>query len=382
MRRLPLLLTSIGMALSAFATEPVTVEQLNVVIVQERTLGDSKLASKLSCLLLTERLSSKQLTQLRANLPGEKSRRALTTLADAAVFLDPPWAEIVEKAAPDVGAQKQIVARVVDYVAEASHKLPNFFATRTTKRFEDWPLNYQKKGMVAVRYIPPQLVNTEQTMITYRNGAEVLESSKSKRARPEPMNMGLYATGLFGPVMTTVLVDSSRGSLKWSRWESGDSGDLAVFEFRIPLKASSYELKFCCVPGPVPPSRMLFSRVTAYHGEIAVTPEDGTIRRLSLMADLDQGDLSSLAGDLEAGSPISRADLFVEYGPVEIGGKSYLCPVRGIAIARSKLEVWVKDEHGKHEELGPERIYINDFAFGNYHVFRSEARILTGGIEP
>ena len=260
MRRLPLLLTSIGMALSAFATEPVTVEQLNVVIVQERTLGDSKLASKLSCLLLTERLSSKQLTQLRANLPGEKSRRALTTLADAAVFLDPPWAEIVEKAAPDVGAQKQIVARVVDYVAEASHKLPNFFATRTTKRFEDWPLNYQKKGMVAVRYIPPQLVNTEQTMITYRNGAEVLESSKSKRARPEPMNMGLYATGLFGPVMTTVLVDSSRGSLKWSRWESGDSGDLAVFEFRIPLKASSYELKFCCVPGPVPPSRMLFSR--------------------------------------------------------------------------------------------------------------------------
>jgi len=100
------------------------------------------------------------------------------------------------------------------------------------------------------------------------------------------------------------------------------------------------------------------------------------------MADLDQGDLSSLAGDLEAGSPISRADLFVEYGPVEIGGKSYLCPVRGIAIARSKLEVWVKDEHGKHEELGPERIYINDFAFGNYHVFRSEARILTGGIEP
>jgi len=384
MRELVLFLTALGMTLSAIAAEPVTVEQLRAVLARERESGESALVARLSVLQLTERLNSQELTRLKANLPGEKSRAALVSLADASVFLAPPRGEIEGRAAPDLAEQRQIAARIVDYVASASHRLPNFFATRTTAHFEDWPSGYQKKGMVAGRYIPPQLTGTTLSVISYRNGAEVLEASKSKRAKPKPINGGLEVTGLFGPVMATVLMDSSKGYLKWSQWETGDHGSLAVFAFAVPLKASSYEVKFCCVPGPGPAmqGRMLFSRLTAYHGEIAADPEDGTIRRITLIADLDKGDLDSLAGDLEAGSPILRADIFVEYGQVEIGGKLYTCPVRSVAISLAKAEVWVKDESGKHVGLGPVRTYINDVAFADYHVFRSEARIVTYGVEP
>ena len=327
MRGFALFLTIVGMTLSAFAAEPVTVEQLKAMLAQEKGSGESALVAKLSALQLTERLSSQELTQLKANLPGEKSRAALVSLADASVFLDQPRAAIDDRAAPGVAEQKQIAARIVDYVGRASHRLPNFFATRTIMHFEDWPASYQRKGMVAGRYIPPQLTSTTRSGITYRNGAEVLEAAKSKQAKAEPMNKGLYVTGLFGPVMATVLMDSSHGYLNWSRWETGDHGDLAVFAFAVPMKASSYEVKFCCVPVPVTSGRMYFSRITAYHGEIVANPEDGTILRLTLIADLEKGDLASLAGDLEAGSPILRADILVEYGPVEIGGKLYTCPM-------------------------------------------------------
>jgi 16S rRNA G966 N2-methylase RsmD len=367
--------------LTAVATEPVTVEQLKAVLVEGQERGDSALASNIAGLRLTERLSSKQLSQLRANLPGDKSREALIVLVDESVFLDPPQAEIVEKPRPDVQEQKEIMARVVDYVAKASHKLPNFLAKRTTTHFEDWPQGYQRKGMVAGRYIGPKLVTTSRTGVTFRNGKEEL-STTAKQILSAPMEQGLYSWGLFGPVLATVLVDASRSTLEWSRWEKGERGPLAVFRFEVPMENSKFELRFCCVPAPEFQGKLsFFSRISAYHGEIAVDPADGTIMRLTLMADLDKGSLPALLEDFQAGSPITRADLFVEYAPVDIGGKLYTCPVRSVALSRAKAEIMVRDEHGRHAELGPVRTYINDVEFRDYHVFRSESRILTGNIE-
>jgi hypothetical protein len=372
---------AIAAALPAFGAEPVTVEELKAVLAAEQGRGDGALASKLAGLELTERLSSRELLRLRASLPGNKSREALIALVDASVFLDPPQAGILVKPTPDIEEQKQIMTRVVDSVAVASHKLPNFFATRTTAHFEDWPLGYQRKGMVAGRYIPPQLESTSQTIVTFRNGKEEL-CPAPKQILSAPMEQGLYSWGLFGPILATVMVDASRSTLKWSRWEEGERGLLAVFRFEVPMENSKFELRFCCVSAPEFQGKLsFFSRISAYHGEIAVDPGEGTIVRLKLNTDLDKGSLPALLEDAQAGSPITQADLFVEYAPVEIGGKLYTCPVRSVALSRAKAEIMVRDEAGKHEELGPVKTYINDVAFHDYHVFRSESRILTGGIE-
>ena len=61
---------------------------------------------------------------------------------------------------------------------------------------------------------------------------------------------------------------------------------------------------------------------TAYHGEMGIDPDSGTILRLVLEADPDLG--SSI-----------RAfwTFMVEYGSVAIGEKRYTCPVRSVSIS-------------------------------------------------
>lgn len=111
-------------------------------------------------------------------------------------------------------------------------------------------------------------------------------------------------------------------------------------------------------------------RPTGYHGEVAIDPASGTISILKVQA------------DLPVGSPILRGDIMVEYGPVQIGGKTYTCLVRSVSIAL--------DAAGLLYGLGPYNLLnelphppfalLNDAIFRGYHLFRSNSRILTGTI--
>jgi hypothetical protein len=68
----------------------------------------------------------------------------------------------------------------------------------------------------------------------------------------------------------------------------------------------------------------------------------------------------------------------IEYGPVQIGGTTYYCPLRNVSMNRARsvrvLSLW--DE--SFRSYGPYAAMLNDSAFDQYHMFRSESRILTG----
>jgi hypothetical protein len=68
----------------------------------------------------------------------------------------------------------------------------------------------------------------------------------------------------------------------------------------------------------------------------------------------------------------------VEYGPVKIGSSSFICPVRGVVITRSRpvrrLTFW--DE--SFETYAAYATLLDDVAYSNYHRFGSELRILPG----
>lgn len=131
--------------------------------------------------------------------------------------------------------------------------------------------------------------------------------------------------------------------------------------------------------------------------QTTVDPETGAVLRLTRMADVAQGDLASMLSESTAGTPLSRADMLVEYGPVEIGGNTYICPVRSVAISKARVPLLFRrqkiirrpDSDLSYRprpppqtvdlsrgditlELGPIRTYINDISFSQYHVFRSE----------
>jgi len=369
MQKLGLLLLAAGIALPGFAATRVTVEQLEHVLAAGHGKPDVKLAKQLSDLELTERLSAAKLSRWEADSPGPESRQALVALADQSAFLDPPAAEIPATATPDLDTQRKIMAQAVDYAVRTISKLPDFFATRDTIHFEDTPPRQLDTG-----YRPLHPVARTSATLLYRDGKEVVDSGAAKGSPSQQAAPALTTSGVFGLILGTVLVDSSHGKLVWSHWEQAAAGAEAVFHYAVPREQSHYRVEFCCVRGDH--GNGAFKRLSGYHGEITVDPLNGAVLRLTLEADLQPTD------------PLVRSDIVVEYGPVEIGGKTYICPIKSVSITvspalasdasemqRYRGKLLDKDNWAAREHL---QTLLNDVVFEQYHLFRAEARILSG----
>jgi len=365
MRALALLLAFAGFLLPAFGAKRITVTELEQTIASSHSLPDAEVAKKLSDLELTERLSGARLDRLKGNLPGEKTRQALLILADSSVFLRPPADEASNQPAPDVATQRKILALTVNYISRTIHQLPNLFATRATTNFEDAPITSQG-SIRATAYQPIHQVSQTRDTVSFRDGREVVEKSKlDARMRT------LTTSGVFGQILGTVLVDSARSKLAWSHWEKGASGRLAVFSYAVPKEKSHYTISYDSLPterestNPCSPVPQTYSEVVGYHGEMAVDPESGTIKRLMLIADVKSDEFTEKSG------------IEVEYGQVILGGKPYFLPVRSVSSSRSHfLRVANGDCQRLEIALGLKNS-LNDVVFENYHVFRSDVTVLT-----
>jgi VWFA-related protein len=366
----------------AFASTRVTVDQLNRVVDSNRGKADGKIAAKLFGLELTERLSAAKLAALEAALPGPKSRQALVALADQSTFLDPPPAEIPIRPAPTIEQQRDITAKAVDYIAKTFRQLPNLIASRDTISFEDTPPELRTEGLIAPSgtFIPAQPLHPVSRFtrtVAYRDGAEIDETAADEtNASASGMN-GLTTVGEFGPILAAVFSDLPKGNLAWSHWELASAKPVAVFRFKVPRGAAHYQVEFCCVAG------RLFKQMPAYHGEVTIDPVDGTILRITLISDFTKSD------------PISKAALMVEYGAVELGNKTFICPVKSISITvapvqynqRTSLpksvtiptingDARVDLQSNSSEDIALQ-VRLNEVVFDKYHLFQSEARILT-----
>ena len=90
----------------------------------------------------------------------------------------------------------------------------------------------------------------------------------------------------------------------------------------------------------------------------------------------------TLQAELTAEDPISRADLAVEYGPVELGGTKYFCPQRNVSISMARTIRQMQDPGGHSwPAMGPVQMLLNHVDFDQYHLFRAETRVLSGAEE-
>ena len=408
MRKLVLLLIA-GFAAPAFATKVLTVEELERTVATARSAPDAKMAMLLSGLELTDRLSAARFASLEAELPGPKARQALLVLFDESAFLNLPASDVPVAAPPERNAQILMLALAQNYAAEALSKMPNFFATRATTHFEDTPAEPPHgAGKPFHGAEPVHFAGRSSVRIYYRDGHEVAEEGAPKRkkyevpaydflssgytlttaasadsgyheqetvdaetrapASYEPPAYAYTTSGEFGPTLAAVLMDTTHGGvlwehLTWDHWEQGAEGLIAVFHYAVPEGASHYKVWF---PDPAREDY----RFPPYHGEMAVNPTDGSIRRVTMVAELKPSD------------PITKADVLVDYGPVQIGGMTYICPVKSVALTRA---VVIHKQYSSSDptvavytDVGPPQTMVNDVAFERYHLFRSEARILTG----
>jgi hypothetical protein len=279
---------------------------------------DGVTAKRLDGLRLTERLSTARLSRDLSRLPGPRSKRALLAIADQSAFLDPAASEAPALAEPDAAAQRKMIASTVDYVTNTIHRLPNLYATRSTTAFQGdlW------KGE------PLHPADSNSAPVLYQDGEEKVQPARFLSRR------GMTTSGEFGPILGMVMLDAVHGRLAWSRWEQDPAGYEAVFRYAVDARTSHYEVD---------------NQFSAYEGEIAIDPATGAILRIVLKADPDSTNL------------LLGASIVVEYGPVDLGGETYICPLKGIAYSQGLRFIW-----------------LNDVVFENYHLFRPNVTVLPG----
>jgi hypothetical protein len=362
-----------GEAIAAPSTiEKVTVLDVQQTIVASQWKSDKELADELAGMELTERLSTPRLQRLNVYLPGEKSRQALLALADASAFHDLPANDQLSDAAPDTETASRIISSATDFVLATVSKMPDFLASRTTTRFQDLRVSHLGNAPTIVTGGSFELVDKVRTNVGFQNGHEFAEKDANKKAdETGPSSEGLATTGIFGPLLGVVMADILKGKIGWSHWERGASGPVAVFHYAVSRDKASYTVRYCCFPDK---KRKLqpYEAVPAYHGEIAIDSKTGSILRLVVLT------------DLEPFQPIFKADVVVEYEPVQIGGKNYICPRKSVSISTATATVlngivYRQDHVIQQLETGPKVTAINDVSFDSYHVFAGEMRVLPAG---
>jgi hypothetical protein len=259
-----------------------------------------------------------------------------------------------------------------EYVKTTITRLPNFLATRETTHFEDTPsmqVAVPEAPLMAgrmsrnMRPLGPSMSNTEykslhstgtsSTTVTYRDGYEVHDTDTGQGKNQNKPSSGLTTIGEFGPILSVVMGDAMRSVVTWQRWEQGANEPVAVFRYAVSEEQSNYLVA-------IPSGAKIEQVYPAYQGEIAIDPATGAILRISV--------LSELPPPYQA----MQTAILVEYAPVVIGAQSYICPVRGVAF--SKIPV----AHAAAPEGSSVNVQtqLNDVAFTQYHLFRSEARIV------
>ena len=378
------------------ALEPITADQLETMVGSAQESADGAFAQKLEHSESTERLSHSKVVEWQARLRGKKSREALEVVSSAASFNEPPPGAIPAREAPEVAEQREILARMIGYLKNKLPTLPDFFATRTIASYAESspsppPFNLEslrpdqrteleRAGLLKIE-VPNdkssswktrtgdgvlRATETEKETIRYSNGKEKVDELSRKSRDHRSFDETLGTVGTFGPILRVVMVDAAP-SMQWSRWEQSARGLRAVFRFKVPKEKSHYSNHFCCLTD-MDGSRPV-EWFVGYKGEVVIDPETGDILRIAVEA------------ELEPNAPVNRANIMVAYGPVQIGGNTYICPVRSVAISRKRSLEQIHEWGESARVFGPYVTIMNDVSFTGYRKFGSQMRMLPGFIE-
>jgi len=343
----------------------ITVSQLEQMLETAHGSKDNEVAKELFGVELTERMTSTRLSSWKGRLPGDRSRAALVAVADRSAFLPLPPADIPSTAPPDMATRRLMLSRTVEYWSKTMLQLPDFFATRTTIEYDEPPPK-EDTWKIVTSDQSLHVIETLNTTVFYRDGKEVVDAVARKGKKTSARERALDTQGTFGPILAVIFhgVSGADSEFVWSHWEQGADGLQAVFRYVVPQTASHFEVDFCCLADP--DGTIPLNTIAAYHGEIAIDPASGTILRVTVDA------------DLKPRLPILSSGIMVEYGPVVIGEKTYICPIRSVSISRWRTVDTLTEWSQTFGVYGRFKTMLNDMTFGKYHVFRAQSRILPG----
>ena len=346
MRRLGWFLVAMLAVLPCWAakTKKMTVDQLKQMLASahQANTRDADLADQLEDVELTEELTHSTLESLGPVIPGQLTTEQIFILEAKSAILPPPASDIPTAPAPDAAAQKAILDKATDYATKTYAQLPALTATKDTRRFQDnaqipqQAYGSHSTGTFSPTTTPIRYTASDEAQVTLRNGAE----------QAPPQEKGQWGGNgmivLMGqpPVLTTVLDEAQQtGKITWSRWETVNGKQVAVFSYDVDKKRSKDEVAYCCFPQSSQAGNItLRGQETAggagnyqnattydvwkakvpYHGEIFIDPNTGVVVRLITEAGLKGSD------------PVRVETQRIDYGPQTVDGKTLIVPVRNI----------------------------------------------------
>jgi len=347
-------------ATPAWCAKKVTVAELKDTLasMHRDNKGDADVANALKQLELSEELTRSVMNDVVADVPGPLSTEQIYVLEARSAMLAPPPSDIPTAAAPDAAAQKAILDKTADYVSKSYGALPGLAATKTTIRFQD---NVEAAApssgihgsasdvSTGSSFVSPyqfiHYINSTDAQVVSDHGAERLPAGKDKTPWGANKMIALQEPD---PSLGAVFAEAQgAGDFKWLRWETVNGKQAAVYSFDVPKKKAHFPVNVCCFPDVSQTGVASFSSASAssargsggggakgnfqtntnwndyktsvpYHGELFIDPDSGIVVRMITEAELKPSEV------------VHQVDERIDYGPVTVGGKMLVLPIKTI----------------------------------------------------
>ena len=341
---LPLALAILTAALPlAAATNTVddVVRTVRDAIQEQQSDGD--LARALRRLGLKVRLDNRTAEELESAAPGPKSIAELERLReitrDMPLPAVLPWFDSPPAPKPDElrGAIEEARGRALAYTAS----LPDFICNESVRRYE----STTGKGNWALK-------DTLTLQLTYFGHLESYKLTAMNGHKTEltyEAAGGVMSKGEFGSMLLEVFSPGSRTVFGWSNWTTLLHRPAYVLSFSIaPWNSRYYLMVRQYGQGSV-------STVGGEHGLVYIDRETKEVLRLDCEAD-----------SLPDSFPVVAASRVLDYGRIDVGGRSFLLPLR------AGVRMISRDNHPQSR---------NEVEFIGYRKFTGESSISFGDAE-
>ena len=364
MKRFVCILALVFLSIPAWPAKKVSVSELTDMLksMQQQQKTDQDVANALKQVQLTEELTRNVMNSLGSYSPGPLTTEQIYVLEARSAVLAPPATDIPTTAALDAAGQKALLDKAADYAVKTYGQLPAMTATKTTLRFQD---NVEaaapSSGMsgsgkdvsVGSAFVPAfqyiHYINSTDSAYALDHGVEKLPQDKTRWGANK-----MIALQEPDPSLTSVFQDAqANGSITWVRWETVNGKPAAVFAFTVPKKKSHFAVNVCCFPDVSQAGVANFTSAALggasqsatgsgggggasgnfqtttdwhnykangvpYHGAFFIDPDTGIVVRMITEAELKPTDV------------VHQEDTRIDYGPVTVGGKTIVLPMRTV----------------------------------------------------
>lgn len=302
---------------------------------------DSQIAKALRKFKLAERLDDRTIETLESEGAGPDTVAQLEAMRDASAYLPVPRAPAIESPpAPPAGEQEGVWAAAREKSLSYTESLPDFICTESVKRYKD-PEGREQW----------HLADTLVVKLTYferKEAYQLISINNHPTHLAYEQTGGAITEGEFGSLLGSIFAASSRTEYRWDHWTTLRQRPTHVYRFRIAVENSAYQLSFGTNDG-------YFEHATlGQHGYVYVDRETNAVVRIAAEAE-------SLPRDF----PVKLAASLLDYGFADVGGHSYLLPLRSV----TRLDAFPLQHR-------------NEVQFLDYRKFSSDATVTFGDAVP